>query len=139
MLPQRHPGLRIAYAWSPPFRMLSDDEQAAALAEISASSARVLLVGLGCPKQERWMARHHAALPMPLVGVGAWFDFSSGTVREAPVWMQRAGLEWLHRLFQQPGRLWRRYAFHNPRFCWLVGGAWLRYRLARFRLRSTAP
>jgi N-acetylglucosaminyldiphosphoundecaprenol N-acetyl-beta-D-mannosaminyltransferase len=139
ILPQRHPGLLIAYAWSPPFRTLTEDEQAAALDAISASTARVLLVGLGCPKQERWMARYHTALNMPLVGVGAWFDFSSGTVREAPVWLQRAGFEWLHRLCQQPGRLWRRYAIHNPRFCWLVGRAWLRYFWTRFWFRSTAP
>ena len=139
ILPQRHPGLRIAYAWSPPFGNLSEHEQAAALTAIRASAARVLLVGLGCPKQERWMARHHADLPMPLVGVGAWFDFSSGTVREAPVWMRRAGCEWFHRLCQQPRRLWRRYAIHNPRFCWLVGRAWLRYHTRRFWVRSSAP
>jgi N-acetylglucosaminyldiphosphoundecaprenol N-acetyl-beta-D-mannosaminyltransferase len=131
ILPARYPGLRLVYAWSPPFRPLTEDEQAAALAEIRASGAQVLLVGLGCPKQERWMAAHAAALPLPLVGVGAWFDFASGAVAEAPRWIRALGCEWLHRLAQQPRRLARRYAVHNPRFCCLVAWDWLRYRLLR--------
>ncbi len=129
LLPQRFPGLRIAYAWSPPFRQLTADEQAEALAAIRASGAQVLLVGLGCPKQERWMQAFAAELPLPLLGVGAWFDFASGAVREAPHFMRVSGLEWLHRLFQDPHRLWRRYAIHNPRFCWLVAVSIVRHAL----------
>lgn len=133
ILPLRHPGLRIAYAWSPPFRPLSAEERAAALAEIRASGARALLVGLGCPKQERWMREAAAELPLPLLGVGAWFDFASGAVREAPSWMRACGLEWFHRLCQDPRRLWRRYAVHNPRFCWLVLASLLRQAVTRSR------
>jgi N-acetylglucosaminyldiphosphoundecaprenol N-acetyl-beta-D-mannosaminyltransferase len=131
LLPTRYPGLRLVYAWSPPFRPLTAPEQTTALAAIRASGAQVLLVGLGCPKQERWMAAHAATLPLPLVGVGAWFDFASGEVAEAPRWVRAIGCEWLHRFTQQPRRLARRYAVHNPRFCCLVGFAWLRYRLFR--------
>lgn len=129
VLPLRYPGLNIAFAWSPPFRPLSEVERADALERIRNSGARVLLVGLGCPKQERWMREVAAELPLPLLGVGAWFDFASGAVREAPRWMRACGLEWVHRLTQDPKRLWRRYAVHNPRFCWLVITSLLRHAL----------
>lgn len=113
---ERHPNLEIAYAHSPPFRPLSKDEDDRMVEEIVASGARILFVGLGCPKQERWMAAHRSRLPLVQLGVGAAFDFHAGTVRQAPQWMQAAGLEWLFRLAVEPGRLWRRYVRHNPRF-----------------------
>lgn len=113
------PALRIAYAYSPPFRPSSDDEEARQVEAIVASGCRVLFVGLGCPKQERWMARMQGRIPAVMLGVGAAFDFLAGTKRKAPTWMQRAGLEWLFRLAEEPRRLWRRYLLNNPRFLML--------------------
>jgi N-acetylglucosaminyldiphosphoundecaprenol N-acetyl-beta-D-mannosaminyltransferase len=115
------PGLRIAFAMSPPFRALSAAEDAEVVADIRESGARILFVGLGCPKQERWMAEHRERLDCAQVGVGAAFDFLAGMKRQAPRWLQRAGLEWLFRLVCEPRRLWRRYAVHNPRFAWRAG------------------
>jgi N-acetylglucosaminyldiphosphoundecaprenol N-acetyl-beta-D-mannosaminyltransferase len=113
---ERHPLLRIAFAASPPFRPATAEEDAAAVEAIEASGARILFVGLGCPKQERWMAAHRAALPCVMLGVGAAFDFLAGAKPQAPAWLQRAGLEWLFRLACEPRRLWRRYLIQNPRF-----------------------
>ena len=110
------PGLKIVYAESPPFRPLTAQEDAATIEDINASGVRLLFVGLGCPKQERWMADHRGTVGAVVVGVGAAFDFLAGTKREAPGWMQRSGLEWLFRLLSEPRRLWRRYLRHNPRF-----------------------
>ena len=129
-LSERYPGLRVAYAYSPPFRAPTPDEEARTIADICRSECRILFVGLGCPKQERWMARHRGALPAVMVGVGAAFDFISGAKPQAPHWMQRLGLEWLFRLSTEPRRLWFRYAWHNPRFVGLVAWqlAWTRWR-----------
>lgn len=112
----RFPNLKIAYADSPPFRPLTADEDAAAVAAINQSGARILFVGLGCPKQERWMSAHRGHVRAVMLGVGAAFDFHAGAIRQAPAWIQRAGLEWMFRLAMEPRRLWRRYARHNPRF-----------------------
>ena len=112
----RFPALRIACRISPPFRPLTPEEDEAVTREISSSGARVLLVGIGCPKQERWMAEHRGRIPAVMLGVGAAFDFHSGRVSQAPRWMQVAGLEWVYRLMMDPRRLWKRYARHNPRF-----------------------
>ena len=107
---------------SPPFRNLTEEELADHVADIRASGANVVWVGLGMPKQELWMHRMTRKLPgMTLVGVGAAFDFLSGTVPQAPIWMQRAGVEWLFRLIQEPRRLWRRYLMNNPAFLLLLG------------------
>ena len=133
ILPLRYPGLRIAYAWSPPFRPLTPAENAAARQAIRDSGAQLLLVGLGCPKQERWMHEASAELPMPLLGVGAWFDFSSGAVGEAPRWLQACSLEWFYRLCQEPRRLWKRYAVHNPHYCWLVLASLVRHAVSHCR------
>lgn len=115
-LEARVPGLRISCAISPPFRRLSEEEDEAFVREISASGARVLFVGLGCPKQERWMEEHRGRVPAVMIGVGAAFDFHAGTVRQAPRVLQAAGLEWAYRLLQEPRRLLGRYLRHNPRF-----------------------
>jgi N-acetylglucosaminyldiphosphoundecaprenol N-acetyl-beta-D-mannosaminyltransferase len=112
----RFPRLRIPFAWSPPFRALEASEEEALLESIEASGARVLFVGLGCPKQERWMAAQRARLPCALVGVGAAFDFLAGAKPQAPPVLQRAGLEWLFRLACEPRRLWRRYLVGGSRF-----------------------
>jgi len=116
----RFPQLRIAYMYSPPFRPLTREEDAAVVQAINASGTRILFVGLGCPKQEQWVAGHRGRLPAVMLAVGAAFDFHSGRVRQAPPWMQRSGLEWLFRLLMDPRRLWRRYFKNNPRFLWLV-------------------
>jgi N-acetylglucosaminyldiphosphoundecaprenol N-acetyl-beta-D-mannosaminyltransferase len=123
-------GLEVAYAVSPPFRELSSAEDRDAVAEMNASGARILFVGLGCPKQERWMAAHQGSVHMPMLGVGAAFDFLAGEKRQAPRWMQRAGLEWLFRLATEPKRLWKRYLKHNPRFVILFGLQLIRSRPA---------
>jgi N-acetylglucosaminyldiphosphoundecaprenol N-acetyl-beta-D-mannosaminyltransferase len=115
-LRQRYPALRIAYAWSPPFRLLDGDEEARVIRELNESGARIVFVGISTPKQERWMAQQRGCVRAVMLGVGAAFDFLSGVKPQAPRWMQRAGLEWLFRLATEPRRLWRRYLRHNPRF-----------------------
>jgi N-acetylglucosaminyldiphosphoundecaprenol N-acetyl-beta-D-mannosaminyltransferase len=117
MLRLRHPGLRIVGGHCPPFRPLSSAEEDAVVDEINRSGADVVWVGIGVPKQEKWMARMRDRLDAPvLVGVGAAFDFHAGLVPQAPDTLQRLGLEWLFRLVQEPRRLWRRYLRYNPRF-----------------------
>jgi len=113
----RYPGLRIVGGYSPPYRALSDEEEDAVVAEINRSKADIVWVGIGVPKQEKWMAAMRDRLDAPvLVGVGAAFDFHAGLVPQAPNWMQEYGLEWAYRLGHEPRRLWRRYARYNPRF-----------------------
>lgn len=112
----RFPKLELACALGPPFRAPSSDEDARDVEAIRSSGARILLVGLGCPKQERWMAAHADQIDAVMLGVGAAFDFAAGTKAQAPAWMQASGLEWLFRLACEPRRLWRRYLRHNPRF-----------------------
>ena len=120
-LTQRFPGLQVAGYYSPPFRQLIPEEDEAIVAQINAASPDLVWVGLGMPKQELWMAEHAPRLDAPVVlAVGAAFDFHSGVKRQAPRWMQKSGLEWLFRLSQEPGRLWRRYPIGNTRFLWLL-------------------
>lgn len=108
VLHAEYPALRIAYVCSPPFRCLSDAEQARDLDEINASGARLLFVGLGSPKQELWMLRCYASLNCVCLGVGAVFEFMSGEKLLPPLWIQRCGLTWFVRLCQEPCRLARR-------------------------------
>jgi N-acetylglucosaminyldiphosphoundecaprenol N-acetyl-beta-D-mannosaminyltransferase len=113
----RHPGLKIVGGHCPPFRPLTEAEEAAVAEEINRSGADVVWVGIGVPKQEKWMARMRDRLDAPvLVGVGAAFDFHAGLIPQAPDRLQRLGLEWAFRLVQEPRRLWRRYLRYNPRF-----------------------
>lgn len=130
VLSTRFPGLRIVFAHSPPFAS-SLESDPATLDTIRESGARLLFVGLGCPKQERWMAAHREGLDCALVGVGAAFDFLAGRKAQAPAFLQRAGLEWAFRLACEPGRLWRRYLVHNPRFAWRALRQWWRERGSR--------
>lgn len=120
-LEQRFAGLRVAGTCSPPFRALTPQEDAAIVDEINRSGAATVWVALGCPKQEAWMAAHRGRIHAVMVGVGAAFDFFAGSVPRAPAWMQRMGLEWLHRLGSEPRRLWRRYLVTNTLF--IVGAA----------------
>lgn len=115
-LEQAFPLLRVAGAVSPPFRPLRANEDDAIVERINASGARTVWVGLGCPKQERWMHEHLSRIRPVMLGVGAAFDFHAGQLARAPYWMRAAGLEWLHRLIQEPGRLWRRYLHTNAAF-----------------------
>jgi N-acetylglucosaminyldiphosphoundecaprenol N-acetyl-beta-D-mannosaminyltransferase len=108
--------INIVGAFSAPFRELSALEDAAIVDMINRSGARIVWVGLGCPKQEAWMRAHQGRVNAVMVGVGAAFDFHAGVVKRAPAWMQRNGLEWLHRLFQDPRRLAGRYLVGNSLF-----------------------
>jgi len=132
-LRDRFPGLRVAFAESPPFRAATPEERTRTVRKINESGARILFVGLGTPKQDLWMAEHRGQIRAAMVGVGAAFDFIAGRKAQAPRWMQGAGLEWLFRLVHEPGRLWKRYMVQNPRFLSLFGA-----QLARERLRSSA-
>lgn len=120
-LQHEYPGLEVVGAFSPPFREL-DDVEATEIAEmIDAASPDIVWIGLSTPKQERWMDRFRPLLSAPvLIGVGAAFDIHAGKLPQAPLWMQRSGLEWLFRLMKEPRRLWRRYLTNNPRFVWGV-------------------
>jgi N-acetylglucosaminyldiphosphoundecaprenol N-acetyl-beta-D-mannosaminyltransferase len=133
----RFPGTEVAFAASPPFRPLSPEEEARIVSDITASGARIVFVGLGCPKQEVWMDRVRGGLPAVTVGVGAAFDFLSGGKRRAPKIMQRLGLEWAFRLASEPRRLWRRYARHNPRFMVLFAAQLLHRRADRAAFSGT--
>jgi N-acetylglucosaminyldiphosphoundecaprenol N-acetyl-beta-D-mannosaminyltransferase len=101
---------------SPPFRDLTEEEDKKYTDELNKSRVQILFIGLGCPKQEKWMAKHRGEIDSIMIGVGAVFDFLSGTKKEAPLWMQRLGLEWLFRLISEPRRLWKRYLYYNTRF-----------------------
>jgi len=119
-LPRRYPGLRIAGVQPDRFRDATEDEDAADVQRIRASGADIVLVGRGCPRQERWVALHRGLVPAPMLAVGAAFDYIAGNITRPPPWMQRAGLEWLFRLSQEPTRLFRRYLVHNSLFCLML-------------------
>lgn len=116
------PGLSITGLYSPPFRELSGEEDKEIIRIINNSNSDVLWVGLGSPKQDLWMRMHRDVINVPvIIGVGAAFDFISGSKKQAPKWMQRGGLEWLFRLICEPRRLWKRYLIGNVSFLYLVG------------------
>ena len=135
-LRQQLPDLRIAYRESPPFRPPTPEEQRRTVEELERSGTRILFVGLGTPKQERWMAAHRNQVNAVMLGVGAAFDFLAGNKRQAPRLLQRLGLEWLHRLVHEPRRLWRRYLHRNPRFVVLFARQLLTERMDRKAWRS---
>jgi exopolysaccharide biosynthesis WecB/TagA/CpsF family protein len=128
-LSSRFPGLVIAGAESPPFRPLTSDEDADVVRRINTSGARIVFIGLGCPKQDHFAADHAESIRAVQVCVGAAFEFHAGTKPMAPRWLQRHGLEWLYRLVSEPRRLWRRYLTTNSIFL----GKWLK---AALRKRS---
>jgi N-acetylglucosaminyldiphosphoundecaprenol N-acetyl-beta-D-mannosaminyltransferase len=133
----RFPGIKIVGGYSPPFRALTEDEDQAIADQINAAKPDVVWVGIGVPKQEKWMARMRDRVEAPvMVAVGAAFDFHAGRVSMAPQWMQDRGLEWIYRIAQEPRRLLPRYLIHNPRFVLRVGAQLVRERLLRRRALS---
>ncbi|MGH2762156.1 MAG: WecB/TagA/CpsF family glycosyltransferase [Thermoleophilaceae bacterium] len=114
---RRHPGIKIVGGYSPPFRPLTGEEEDEVVRQVNESRPDVLWVGIGVPKQEKWMARMRDRLEVPVMcGVGAAFDFHAGRISMAPRWMQERGLEWIYRIAQEPKRLLPRYLYTNPRF-----------------------
>ena len=113
-----YPGLQIAGMYSPPFRTLTEEEDKLAIEKINQTKPDFVWVGLGAPKQERWMAEHQGKLEGFMVGVGAGFDYFAGNIQRAPEWMQKNNLEWVYRLMQDPKRLIGRYWHTNTKFIW---------------------
>ena len=128
---RRHPGIQIVGGYSPPFRRLREEEDQAIVDQINDARPDVLWVGIGVPKQEKWMAEMRPKLEVPvLCGVGAAFDFHAGRISQAPRWMQERGLEWTYRIAQEPRRLLPRYLYYNPRFLFAFTQQLLRERRA---------
>lgn len=119
-LRRRYPGIQVAGAEPSKFRRISVEEQLALVARIEDSGARIVFVGLGCPRQETFVSRLRDELSLPLIAVGAAFDYLSGSLRQPPRVVQRVGLEWLWRLMLEPRRLWRRYVLLNPAYLSLL-------------------
>lgn len=119
-LKDRYPNLKIAGLESPPFRPLTEEEDEEAVKRINESGASIVWVGLGAPKQEKWMYEHKGKINALMLGVGAGFDFHARNVKRAPEWMRKHYLEWLYRLVQDPKRLWKRYLVTNVKFVFLI-------------------
>lgn len=122
---KKFPCLLASYE-SPPVLCNQPEVDPDVVSRIRTSGSRIVFVGLGCPKQEFWMTAYKSHLPALLIGVGAVFDFLGGTCQRAPVWLQKLGLEWAHRLATQPRRMWKRYAKTNPVFVWMVLREWIK-------------
>ncbi len=138
LLRARFPGLQVVGTHTPPFRALTAEEEAETVARIDAARPDFVWVGLSTPKQERWMAAFRPRLAAPvLIGIGAAFDFHSGTKPQAPFWIQRSGFEWLFRLATEPKRLWPRYRKVVPQFLWYL--ALQKTGLKRFPLPEPPP
>ena len=122
VLKQRHPTLNLIGTYVPPYGFEKDAiESAQALQAVQAASPDILFVGLGSPKQENWIVANRAICGATLsVGVGISFSFVAGHIARAPKWMQKTGMEWVHRLWQEPGRLWKRYLIDDMALVWLV-------------------
>ncbi|OUL37159.1 glycosyltransferase [Nostoc sp. T09] len=121
-LKDRHPNLSIVGTYCPPYGFEYQPEELESInSKIKAASPDILFVGLGAPKQEKWIAHNYLELQVPIsIGIGVSFELVADLVRRAPVWMQKTGLEWLFRLIVEPSRLWKRYILGNPTFIWLV-------------------
>ncbi len=117
-LEKAYPGVQIVGMYSPPFRPLTENEDQEIIRQINSTSPDFVWIGLGAPKQEKWMAAHQGKIKGLMVGVGAAFDYYAGNIRRAPMWMQKANLEWLYRLLQDPKRLFKRYFLTNSQFIW---------------------
>jgi N-acetylglucosaminyldiphosphoundecaprenol N-acetyl-beta-D-mannosaminyltransferase len=123
-LQELYPALKIAGREPSRFRTVQEGEAERIASRITASGARIVLVGLGCPRQEIFTYAMRPLLSMPLLAVGAAFDYHAGQLRRPPAWMQRYGLEWLWRLGLEPGRLWRRYLILNPAYLARLAAQW---------------
>lgn len=122
-----YPKLKVAGTWSPPYRPLTPEEEREEADRIIRSGAQVVMVSLGCPRQERWMARMKGKVPAVMLGVGGAFLLYAGVDSRAPLWMRKASFEWFYRLCLEPRRLWKRYLRTNSAFLWLyVKHAWRR-------------
>lgn len=121
-LPREYPSLQIAGMVSPPFRPLTEEEDERELQKMNDAKADIIWIGLGAPKQERYMYEHRGKVNGVMIGVGAGFDYYAGTIKRAPMWMQKLSLEWLYRLMQDPKRLFRRYFATNFKFLRLTMG-----------------
>ena len=119
-LKKKFPSLKIAGSQPSRFRQITADEQAEVADTIKASGASIVLVGLGCPRQETWVFEYRDLLSMPMLAVGAAFDFHAGIVSQAPPWIQKRGFEWFYRLLHEPRRLWKRYAVTNSLYILFV-------------------
>ena len=128
-LKQQFPNIKITYAYAPPFRALSDEEDGQLIESINSANVDILFVGIGCPKQEYWMSEHRASLNCVMLGVGAAFDFIAGNKKYAPRWVQKIGLEWLFRLLSEPKRLWMRYLKQNPRFIYYFARQLIKHKM----------
>lgn len=117
-LEKKYTGLQIVGMYSPPFRLMTEEEDAEVIVAINEASPDFLWIGLGAPKQEKWMAAHQGRVKGLMVGVGAAFDYFAGNIKRAPGWMQKANLEWFYRLIQDPKRLYKRYFVTNSKFIW---------------------
>jgi N-acetylglucosaminyldiphosphoundecaprenol N-acetyl-beta-D-mannosaminyltransferase len=137
-LQSKFPGIQVVGTYTPPFRSLTPEEEKEVLIRVRESRPHILWVGLSTPKQERFMAQYVDSLQVPLmVGVGAAFDYHTGSIRDCSPWVKRAGLQWLHRLVQNPRHLWRRYLRNNPAFLWHI--AWQLSRLRQYPSGLEAP
>lgn len=117
-LTSNYSGIQIAGMYSPPFRPLTSEEDQAIVERINETKPDFVWIGLGAPKQEKWMAEHHGKIDGLMIGVGAGFDYYAGNIKRAPMWMQKSNLEWLYRLMQDPKRLFKRYLVTNTKFIW---------------------
>jgi N-acetylglucosaminyldiphosphoundecaprenol N-acetyl-beta-D-mannosaminyltransferase len=125
VLTERFPGLKIVGTYTPPFRPLNPTEEADLHQRLLEAQADILWCGISTPKQERFMAKYIELMPVKLmVGVGAAFDINAGLLKDSPQWIKKCGLQWAHRLWQEPRRLWRRYLLNIPRFIWLYFLQW---------------
>lgn len=117
-LKEHYPGIKIAGMYSPPFRPLTEEEDKAVIERINETKPDFVWVGLGAPKQEKWMAAHQGKIDGLMLGVGAGFDYYAENIKRAPMWMQKHNLEWVYRLVQDPKRLFKRYWSTNTKFIW---------------------
>ena len=117
-LKHQYPGIQIIGMYSPPFRPLTEEEDKEVIERINKTKPDFVWVGLGAPKQEKWMAAHQGKIEGLMLGVGAGFDYYAGNIKRGPIWMQKSNLEWLYRLIQDPKRLFKRYWSTNIKFIW---------------------
>jgi N-acetylglucosaminyldiphosphoundecaprenol N-acetyl-beta-D-mannosaminyltransferase len=122
---ERYPAIQIAGTLSPPFRSLTIEEEEEIIDQINKSGARLVFVALGCPKQERWMARMRGKVQAVMLGIGGGLPILAGVQSRPPQWIQRIGMEWFYRLALEPRRLFKRYAVTNSLYGWYLGKQWL--------------